>query len=177
MCFTCMCVCLSVGAQPADKAKIFPFQRVLREGDSAMFCCVPSHGDHVSDITLNDKKYPLINVGTAVRAISVQNLTIPTFVSPIKVHCDSQRPWSVWNYVSCRFNFLKIQFLSSTVCVWRLGSCVCASCSSFPEAQKPQLRDLRLENYLLQLGLRQKTEPAWPQQPNDYAPHSVSKHR
>ncbi|CAG07821.1 unnamed protein product [Tetraodon nigroviridis] len=63
------------GAQPADKTKMFPFQQVLREGDRAMFCCVPPRGVPITGMTLNDRKYPLIHVTAAVRAISVENLT------------------------------------------------------------------------------------------------------
>nr|AAR25691.1 class I helical cytokine receptor number 28 [Tetraodon nigroviridis] len=91
------------GAQPADKTKMFPFQQVLREGDRAMFCCVPPRGVPITGMTLNDRKYPLIHVTAAVRAISVENLTIPTtLIKAVALGCieSGQRKLSVWNYVS-----------------------------------------------------------------------------
>lgn len=96
---------------------MFPFQRVLREGHTAMFCCVPPRGVRITDMTLNNKKYPLISVAAGVRAISVDNLSIPTtFIKAIWLRCteDGRRTTSVWNYVSCRLQLFSISFLFYT---------------------------------------------------------------
>ncbi|XP_071775502.2 leukemia inhibitory factor receptor isoform X1 [Centroberyx gerrardi] len=61
----------------ADKStRIFPLQQVLREGTSAMFCCVPGRGVHITSMALNGTKYPLISIGGRVKAITIKHLTI-----------------------------------------------------------------------------------------------------
>ncbi|XP_035514491.1 oncostatin-M-specific receptor subunit beta [Morone saxatilis] len=65
------------GVQPKDKTELFPYRRVLREGTSAVFCCVPPRGVNITSITLNDNKSYLINIGARVKALKVDNLTIP----------------------------------------------------------------------------------------------------
>lgn len=86
---------------------MFPFQRVLREGTSAMFCCVPPPGVKISSITLNNSKHPMIDIGATVKAITVDNLTIPkTVIEALTLTCKDDTDgmsWSVWNYVSCKF--------------------------------------------------------------------------
>lgn len=74
-----------------------------------MFCCVPPPGVRVTGMTLNNENHPLIDLGSAVRAISVANLTIPTtLIKAISLGCieeSGRRNRSVWNYVSCRLEF------------------------------------------------------------------------
>uniref|UniRef100_A0A667ZXB3 Fibronectin type-III domain-containing protein n=1 Tax=Myripristis murdjan TaxID=586833 RepID=A0A667ZXB3_9TELE len=60
-----------------NNTRIFPFQRVLREGASTMLCCVPPRGVHITGMAFNGSQYPLISIGDRVKAISVKNLTIP----------------------------------------------------------------------------------------------------
>lgn len=103
-----------VGAEPTDKTMLFPVQRVLREGDSPVFCCVPPRGARVAAMTLNDKTHPLLDVGVAVTAISLKNLTIPkTIIKSISLGCveENGQTWEDWKSVSCRFEFF-LPFLS-----------------------------------------------------------------
>ncbi|XP_036954638.1 oncostatin-M-specific receptor subunit beta isoform X1 [Acanthopagrus latus] len=91
------------GVQVEDKTQMFPSQRVLIEGTSAMFCCVPPRGLDITDITFDNKQHTPISVGAGVKAIMVVNLTIPN--RPIKgltLSCrDSTGKKSrMWNYVS-----------------------------------------------------------------------------
>lgn len=144
-----------------------------------MFCCVPPRGIRITDMTLNDRRYPLINVAAAVRAISVENLTIPTtFIKAVSLGCieNGKRKLSVWNYVSCRFEFFSISFFKMYIVKKKKQSVVNVyECCSFPpETPKPQLCDLRLDNCLLQLGPGQKTGPVRPQQANTHTPRPVS---
>ncbi|XP_026198886.1 oncostatin-M-specific receptor subunit beta [Anabas testudineus] len=64
------------GVKIKDKIEIFPFQKMLRGGTSAMFCCVPPPGVNITNFTLRGKEYPLISIGAKVKAIAVDNLTI-----------------------------------------------------------------------------------------------------
>ncbi|XP_013867225.1 oncostatin-M-specific receptor subunit beta [Austrofundulus limnaeus] len=66
------------GVTIEHKTRIFPSKRMLREGSSAMFCCVPRAGVSITSITFSNNPYPLLSVGARVKAISVNNLTIPT---------------------------------------------------------------------------------------------------
>lgn len=87
---------------------LFPVQWLLREGDSPVFCCVPPRGARILAMTLNGKIHPLLDVGAAVKAISVENLTIPTtLIKSISLGCieENGRNWAVWKSVSCRFEF------------------------------------------------------------------------
>ena len=83
-------------------------------------------------MSLNGRKYPVIKVTAAVRAISVENLTIPTtLIKAILLGCieDGQRTQEVWNYVSCRFDFFDLSFLLGICTVHILENldrvCVC----------------------------------------------------
>lgn len=168
------------GAEPTDKTLVFPVQRLLREGDSPVFCCVPPRGARIKAMTLKDKIHPLLYSGTAVKAISAENLTIPTtLIKSISLGCieESGRSWVVWKFVSCRFEFFlpllsyntyRRRFIDLEILV--LHAC----CSSSPETQKSQLCDHRLDSCHLQLGLGQKTGPAGPQQGDKHTPHPVS---
>ncbi|XP_074495372.1 leukemia inhibitory factor receptor isoform X2 [Sebastes fasciatus] len=89
----------------ANKTKIFPFQRVLREHTSAMFCCVPPRGVtiNITSMTLNNREYPLISVGAGVKAISVPNLTIPVaLIKRLTLFCSNATGLIsyAWNYIS-----------------------------------------------------------------------------
>uniref|UniRef100_A0A4W6BVD3 Fibronectin type-III domain-containing protein n=1 Tax=Lates calcarifer TaxID=8187 RepID=A0A4W6BVD3_LATCA len=92
------------GAEAKDKTKLFPFQQVLREGTSGVFCCVPPVGVNITNITLSKKKYPIISIGTRVKAIVVPNLTIPK--NPRKAllltcsDTSGKGDSYIWNYVS-----------------------------------------------------------------------------
>nr|XP_029494524.1 leukemia inhibitory factor receptor-like isoform X2 [Oncorhynchus nerka] len=59
------------------KTKMFPYQQVLKEGSTILFCCVPPRGIHVTNMTFNSTtSYPLINITHRVTAIAVHNLNI-----------------------------------------------------------------------------------------------------
>ncbi|KAK2837868.1 hypothetical protein Q5P01_015080 [Channa striata] len=94
------------GVKPQNQTKAFPFKRVLREGASAMFCCIPPPGENIINMTFakdQDKKiYPLISIGPRVKAIAVNNLTIPTTVIKILAlyYDTTRRTGYVENYVS-----------------------------------------------------------------------------
>uniref|UniRef100_A0A3B5KAB1 Fibronectin type-III domain-containing protein n=1 Tax=Takifugu rubripes TaxID=31033 RepID=A0A3B5KAB1_TAKRU len=89
------------GAEPTDKTMMFPVQLILREGDSPVFCCVPPRGDRITAMTLNDEKHPLLDVGAAVTAISVKNLTIPTkLIKSIRLGCIKENGQS-WKHLCC----------------------------------------------------------------------------
>ncbi len=99
---------VTVGVE-VKKTEIFPYQQVLREGTSAMFCCVPPRGVSVTSMTFNDIKYPLHDIGARVKAIAVHNLTIPAHaIKALLLSCmDTTGKISfVWNYVSCKFELL-----------------------------------------------------------------------
>lgn len=102
-----------VGVQAKDKTKIFPMQRVLKEGASAIFCCVPPRGVNITSTTFNDIAYPLISIGARVKAIAVDNLTIPqSIIKFLSLNCSDTRGMHsyVWNYVSCMFELFLFTF-------------------------------------------------------------------
>ncbi|XP_024860896.2 oncostatin-M-specific receptor subunit beta isoform X2 [Kryptolebias marmoratus] len=91
------------GEKIKDKRiKIFPSQRVLREGSTAMFCCVPPAGVNITSITFNNKPYPLMTIDSKVKAISVSDLKIPTLlIKKLLLTCTgSSGKNSTWNFVS-----------------------------------------------------------------------------
>ncbi|XP_073322066.1 leukemia inhibitory factor receptor [Pagrus major] len=91
------------GVHAKDKTEMFPYQRVLREGTSAMFCCVPPRGLDITNITFDNNQHTPISVGARVKAITVVNLTIPQrAIKFLTLSCrDSTGKKSrVLNYVS-----------------------------------------------------------------------------
>ncbi|KAM9360201.1 leukemia inhibitory factor receptor [Symphorus nematophorus] len=91
------------GAKAEGRTKMFPCQRVLREGSSAMFCCVPQSGVNITNMTLNNSKYTIMSIGARVKAITVENVTNPEKgIRVLSLFCqDSTGKESyVWNYVS-----------------------------------------------------------------------------
>ncbi|KAJ7993904.1 hypothetical protein DPEC_G00259530 [Dallia pectoralis] len=55
---------------------MYPFQQVLKEGSTILFCCVPPKGVDITNMTFNETSYPMINITDRVRAIAVHNLNI-----------------------------------------------------------------------------------------------------
>ncbi|KAM4576175.1 leukemia inhibitory factor receptor isoform 2-T2 [Odontesthes bonariensis] len=91
------------GVKAKDKTKIFPFQGVLREGSSAMFCCVPPAGVNITSIAFRNIQFPYINIGARVKAIAVHNLTIPNnLIKHLLLTCNQTpgEPSYAWNYIS-----------------------------------------------------------------------------
>ncbi|XP_041642417.1 leukemia inhibitory factor receptor-like isoform X2 [Cheilinus undulatus] len=91
------------GYQGENGTKIFPSGQVLREGTSAMFCCVPPRGVNITSITINNIKHPLISISDRVKAILVENLTKPeTIIDALLINCsDNTGTLSrTWNYLS-----------------------------------------------------------------------------
>ncbi|XP_059192738.1 leukemia inhibitory factor receptor [Centropristis striata] len=92
------------GAQATDKAQIFPLERLMREHTSAMFCCVPSRGVDITSMSYGDTTYPLSSIGARVKAITVENLTIPPIqrIKRLLVSCNDAtgKSISAWNYIS-----------------------------------------------------------------------------
>lgn len=94
-----------VGTQAKDKTRIFPNYQVLRENSSAMFCCVPPRGVHITSMSFNHSKYPLMSIGAGVKAITVHNLKIPTVrFKYLLISCNGTtgRQSDVWNFISCK---------------------------------------------------------------------------
>ncbi|XP_062272715.1 oncostatin-M-specific receptor subunit beta [Scomber scombrus] len=116
------------GAEVKDKTEIFPFQRVLREGTSAVFCCVPPRGVNITSMDYH-YEHRIINTGTRVKAIAVDNLTIPKrYIKALSVSCNDSTGNIVhaWNYVS--FPSEKPRNLScvtsdmeTVICTWDPG--------------------------------------------------------
>lgn len=98
-------LCLA-GVKANDKSQIFPSNRVLRQGSSAMFCCIPPTGVNVKRMTFRNKEYRLLSIGGGVKAITVNNLTIPEgIIKHLILSCDDATGKSVHvsNYISCKF--------------------------------------------------------------------------
>ncbi|XP_034547122.1 leukemia inhibitory factor receptor isoform X2 [Notolabrus celidotus] len=91
------------GDQAKGRTKIFPFQRVLREGTRAVICCVPPKGVNITSISINNREQPLISIGAIVKAVTIESLAIQTtFINALSVNCsdDSGNSRFIWNYVS-----------------------------------------------------------------------------
>ncbi|KAM7017805.1 leukemia inhibitory factor receptor isoform 2-T2 [Tautogolabrus adspersus] len=91
------------GAKAENRTKIFPFQRVLREGTSAMFCCVPPLGVNITSISIDNKPHPLINISDKVKAITVEKLTIlESIIDAVSIKCsdDAGNNNHILNYPS-----------------------------------------------------------------------------
>lgn len=94
------------GFKPNDKIHIFPSSRVLRQGSSAMFCCIPPTGVNVKRMTFRNEEYRLLSIGGGVKAITVNNLTIPKgIIKHLLLTCDDAtgKSFPVLNYISCKF--------------------------------------------------------------------------
>uniref|UniRef100_A0A3P9BW38 Leukemia inhibitory factor receptor n=1 Tax=Maylandia zebra TaxID=106582 RepID=A0A3P9BW38_9CICH len=86
-----------------DKIHIFPSSRVLRQGSSAMFCCIPPTGVNVKRMTFRNEEYRLLSIGGGVKAITVNNLTIPKgIIKHLLLTCDDAtgKSFPVLNYIS-----------------------------------------------------------------------------
>uniref|UniRef100_A0A3Q2X1Q5 Leukemia inhibitory factor receptor-like n=1 Tax=Haplochromis burtoni TaxID=8153 RepID=A0A3Q2X1Q5_HAPBU len=95
-------LCLA-GFKPNDKIHIFPSSRVLRQGSSAMFCCIPPTGVNVKRMTFRNEEYRLLSIGGGVKAITVNNLTIPkAIIKHLLLTCDDAtgKSFPVLNYIS-----------------------------------------------------------------------------
>ncbi|KAL3975554.1 dynein regulatry complex protein 1 [Sarotherodon galilaeus] len=91
------------GFKANDEIQIFPSSRVLRQGSSAMFCCIPPAGVNVKRMTFRNKEYSLLSIGGGVKAITVNNLTIPKgIIKHLILSCDDATGESVHvsNYIS-----------------------------------------------------------------------------
>ncbi|KAM7415884.1 hypothetical protein PAMA_018107 [Pampus argenteus] len=90
------------GADVENKLKIFPNDRVLREGTSAMFCCVPPRGVNIISMEYKKEKRHLISIGNRVKAITVDNVMPSMEFIMVLLSCTDTRGTSthVWNYVS-----------------------------------------------------------------------------
>uniref|UniRef100_A0AAY4B099 Fibronectin type-III domain-containing protein n=1 Tax=Denticeps clupeoides TaxID=299321 RepID=A0AAY4B099_9TELE len=56
------------------KVQMFPSEEILLEASAVQFCCVAPKGTHVTDITFNNTRYPLITVSDRAAAITVAHL-------------------------------------------------------------------------------------------------------
>ncbi|KAM9394426.1 leukemia inhibitory factor receptor isoform 2-T2 [Pholidichthys leucotaenia] len=65
------------GVKAKEEAKIFPFERMLREGSTVIFCCVPPAGVNIKSMKFRGIEQSLFSIGGRVKAITVKNLTIP----------------------------------------------------------------------------------------------------
>ncbi|XP_044051060.1 oncostatin-M-specific receptor subunit beta isoform X2 [Siniperca chuatsi] len=136
------------GAQAKVTTEIFPNERMLREGTSAMFCCVPPRGVNITSMTLNNNKYNLISIGARVKAIAVDNLTIPTtIIKALSVSCsDATGKISyAWNYVSFppqkpRNLSCATSDMTTVICTWDSGR------KRYPHDRNKQTHTLHIEN-------------------------------
>ncbi|XP_070761070.1 leukemia inhibitory factor receptor [Enoplosus armatus] len=136
------------GAQAKDTMKIFPIEQVLREGTSAMFCCVPPRGVNITSMILNNNKYPLISIGARVKAIAVDSLTIPTgIIKALSLSCLDATGMSrhVWNYISFppqkpRNLGCATSDMTTVTCTWDSGR------KQYPYDRNKQTRTLHIEN-------------------------------
>lgn len=95
-----------VGVTPPDK-RIYPFDKRLEEGTSAVFCCVPPPGVNITSMTFNNMTYPLISFGARVKAIAVASLTIPSSqVHIVGCRGTTGSPKYSLNYMTCEFELL-----------------------------------------------------------------------
>ncbi|KAF1389404.1 hypothetical protein PFLUV_G00073080 [Perca fluviatilis] len=117
------------GAQMKVETKIFPFQRMMREHTSAMFCCVHPRGVNITSMILNRNKYPLISIGAGVKAIAVGNLTIPTgLIKRLSLSCNDATDviGYAWNYISFppqkpRNLSCATSDMTTVICTWESG--------------------------------------------------------
>ncbi|XP_047447462.1 oncostatin-M-specific receptor subunit beta isoform X2 [Mugil cephalus] len=125
------------GSKKNDQPMIFPFEQVLMEGTTATFCCVPPAGVNITSIAFRNEPYALTSVGAGVKAITVNNLSIPTedsmtvfqkkALSVLLLECVAADKKSfIWNYVS--FPPQKLTNLScattdmrTVTCTWDSG--------------------------------------------------------
>ncbi|XP_028851218.1 leukemia inhibitory factor receptor isoform X2 [Denticeps clupeoides] len=62
------------GEEAWGKVQMFPSEEILLEASAVQFCCVAPKGTHVTDITFNNTRYPLITVSDRAAAITVAHL-------------------------------------------------------------------------------------------------------
>ncbi|KAF6730167.1 Leukemia inhibitory factor receptor [Oryzias melastigma] len=95
--------CNDSGVKLTAGLRIFPSYRVLPEGKSATFCCVAPEGDNISSITFRNNRHPTTSIGATAKAITINNLTIPTqLFKSLLLTCTeaSGKSKSTLNYVS-----------------------------------------------------------------------------
>ncbi|XP_028269069.1 leukemia inhibitory factor receptor [Parambassis ranga] len=134
------------GFKSKGEIPIFPSNRVLREGTSATFCCVPRIGVNITSMAFRNNPYPLINIGAGVKAISVHNLTIPTtFFKQLLFGCKDStgRSNHTWNYVSVppekpRNLSCETTDMTTVTCTWSAGR--------DPDDGNKQTHTLHIEN-------------------------------
>ncbi|XP_027133359.1 leukemia inhibitory factor receptor isoform X3 [Larimichthys crocea] len=136
------------GTQANGRTEIFPKQRMMREGANAMFCCVPPKGVSITSVTLNNNEYPLISIGDRVKAIAVNNLTIPNdLIRRLTLICKDTTGKSsyVWNFIS--FPPQKPRNLScvtsdmiTVTCTWSAGR------KRYPHDRNNQAYILHIQN-------------------------------
>ncbi|XP_076854821.1 leukemia inhibitory factor receptor isoform X2 [Brachyhypopomus gauderio] len=85
---------------PSGQVRLFPMQQVLREGSSAIFCCIPADGANVTTMKMANKPYSLDPVSQHVRAIRVEGLKPNRFGLNFICQDDSGKKRTVLNYVT-----------------------------------------------------------------------------
>ncbi|XP_028434715.1 leukemia inhibitory factor receptor isoform X2 [Perca flavescens] len=136
------------GAQMKVETKIFPCERIMREHTSAMFCCVYPRGVDITSMILNSKKYPLISIGAGVKAIAVDNLTIPTgLIKRLSLSCNNATGGIgyAWNYISFppqkpRNLSCATSDMTTVICTWESGR------KRDPYDRNKQTHTIHLEN-------------------------------
>ncbi|XP_031426406.1 leukemia inhibitory factor receptor isoform X2 [Clupea harengus] len=81
--------------------QMFPSEEVLQERSEVHFCCVAPRDAQVINIIFNNTQYPLINIGSQVKAIAVDNLNITSDLGVIFQCLDSNEDENITaNFVS-----------------------------------------------------------------------------
>lgn len=133
-------LCLA-GFKANDKIHIFPSSRVLREGSSAMFCCIPPTGVNVKRMTFRNEEYRLLSIGGGVKAITVNNLTIPKgIIKHLLLTCDDAtgKSFPVLNYISCKFESFFFVFFINLMHNLYMYNCICICVYIVVPPQKPR---------------------------------------
>uniref|UniRef100_A0A672GK54 Fibronectin type-III domain-containing protein n=1 Tax=Salarias fasciatus TaxID=181472 RepID=A0A672GK54_SALFA len=136
----------SYGEIANNKVKIFPYHKVLSEGSSATFCCVPPKGEEITGMAFRNKQYSLISVGDKVKAIAVNTVPVPEgSINRLLLTCSvtNQKNKHVFNYVG--FPPQKPQNISCETTDFIKVNCTWGSVTKEDGRKKPT-HTLRIQN-------------------------------
>ncbi|XP_029018223.1 oncostatin-M-specific receptor subunit beta isoform X2 [Betta splendens] len=123
------------GVKAHGEVMIFPFQEALREGTSAVVCCVCPPGENITEMVVDNRSRPRIGIGAGVQAVTVDDLTItepdnPHFGScyPLNLSCRDTAGHSrdIINYITTpppkpRNISCETSDTITVSCIWDLG--------------------------------------------------------
>ncbi|XP_066511548.1 leukemia inhibitory factor receptor-like [Hoplias malabaricus] len=119
----------------STEIRLFPKEKVLKEGSSAHFCCIPPDSAQVTEILFRNRAYELIRIDPQVRAIEVHSLNATYFGVNLICRVSTGSERFTLNYVT--FPPEKPQ----NIYCWTkdLRKIIC----SWSASQRPDLSDLR----------------------------------